>query len=94
VCSAHDVARKDKRQTISGADVVAAMAELDFAEFTETLEACLQGIKKKKHHYFYYHYGLSSPIHCIGLCLVFEVFSVEFVAYFLWNCYNFFKSIL
>jgi hypothetical protein len=47
VCSAHDVARKDKRQTISGADVVAAMAELDFAEFTETLEACLQGIKKK-----------------------------------------------
>lgn len=43
VCSANDMCKESKRQTISADDVLKALDEMEFAEFVEPLRTSLQG---------------------------------------------------
>jgi DNA polymerase epsilon subunit 3 len=43
-CSANEICRESKRQTINADDVLKAVEELDFPEFCEPLKAALAGV--------------------------------------------------
>lgn len=43
MCRANDICRESKRQTINADDVLKAVEELDFPEFSEPLMRCLAG---------------------------------------------------
>jgi DNA polymerase epsilon subunit 3 len=46
-CSANEICRESKRQTINADDVLKAVEELDFPEFCEPLKATLAGFRKE-----------------------------------------------
>ena len=43
ICSANDMCKESKRQTISADDVLKALDEMEFSEFVEPLRTALQG---------------------------------------------------
>ena len=43
MCRANEICRESKRQTINADDVLKAVEELDFPEFSEPLMRCLAG---------------------------------------------------
>lgn len=43
MCRANEICRESKRQTINADDVLKAVEELDFPEFSEPLMRCLSG---------------------------------------------------
>ena len=42
--SANNLAQKQKRKTLTGQDVLSAMEEMEFEQFTEPLKKSLEGI--------------------------------------------------
>lgn len=43
ICSANDICKESKRQTINAEDVFKALEEIEFPEFVEPLKASLEG---------------------------------------------------
>jgi hypothetical protein len=61
-CSANEICRESKRQTINADDVLKAVEELDFPEFCEPLKAALAGVCLSLFAGFLHIYDLDEPL--------------------------------